>query len=80
MFFILFSVQISPGYRGFIVDSLPRLSILDDTRITADERHTFSGLSLKKGLTPLSIIHDGDSKDILNDFNGIVMSKFSGNF
>ncbi|KFO89115.1 Leucine-rich repeat-containing protein 43, partial [Buceros rhinoceros silvestris] len=33
-----------PTYRGFLVDSLPKLSILDDIRIGPDERHQFHGL------------------------------------
>ncbi|NWX11741.1 LRC43 protein, partial [Aegotheles bennettii] len=32
-------------YRGFLVDSLPKLSILDDIHIGPDERHQFHGLS-----------------------------------
>ncbi|NXP15889.1 LRC43 protein, partial [Thinocorus orbignyianus] len=34
-----------PTYRGFLVDSLPKLSILDDIRIEPDERHQFQGLA-----------------------------------
>ncbi|CAM9533272.1 unnamed protein product [Bubo scandiacus] len=34
-----------PTYRGFLVDSLPRLCILDDIRIGPDERHQFHGLA-----------------------------------
>ncbi|NXI71985.1 LRC43 protein, partial [Anseranas semipalmata] len=34
-----------PAYRGFIVDSLPKLSILDDIHIGPDERHQFRGLA-----------------------------------
>ncbi|NXK17394.1 LRC43 protein, partial [Arenaria interpres] len=34
-----------PTYRGFLVDSLPRLSILDDIHIGPDERHQFHGLA-----------------------------------
>ncbi|XP_070572710.1 leucine-rich repeat-containing protein 43-like isoform X2 [Ptychodera flava] len=37
-----------PGYRGFVIDSLKKLSILDDFRVTADERHHFRGLSKRK--------------------------------
>ncbi|XP_077995705.1 leucine-rich repeat-containing protein 43-like isoform X2 [Glandiceps talaboti] len=37
-----------PGYRGFVIDSLKKLSILDDFRITADERHHFRGLARRK--------------------------------
>ncbi|KAK2537832.1 Lrrc43 isoform A [Columba livia] len=34
-----------PTYRGFLVDSLPKLSILDDIYIWPDERHRFHGLA-----------------------------------
>ncbi|NXJ35755.1 LRC43 protein, partial [Ciconia maguari] len=34
-----------PTYRGFLVDSLPKLSILDDIQIGHDERHQFHGLA-----------------------------------
>ncbi|NXX17945.1 LRC43 protein, partial [Podargus strigoides] len=34
-----------PTYRGFLVDSLPKLSILDDIHIGPDERHQFHSLS-----------------------------------
>ncbi|NXT02230.1 LRC43 protein, partial [Jacana jacana] len=34
-----------PTYRGFLVDSLPKLSILDDIHIEPDERHQFHGLA-----------------------------------
>ncbi|XP_006818075.2 leucine-rich repeat-containing protein 43-like [Saccoglossus kowalevskii] len=37
-----------PGYRGFVIDSLKKLAILDDFRVTADERHHFRGLSKRK--------------------------------
>ncbi|KFV18944.1 Leucine-rich repeat-containing protein 43, partial [Tauraco erythrolophus] len=34
-----------PTYRGFLVDSLPKLCVLDDIHIGADERHRFHGLA-----------------------------------
>ncbi|NXX44239.1 LRC43 protein, partial [Tricholaema leucomelas] len=34
-----------PTYRGFLVDSLPKLSILDDIHIGPEERHRFQGLA-----------------------------------
>ncbi|KAM6377620.1 leucine-rich repeat-containing protein 43 [Pluvialis apricaria] len=40
-----------PTYRGFLVDSLPKLSILDDTHIGPDERHQFHGLARQPELT-----------------------------
>ncbi|NXG76598.1 LRC43 protein, partial [Baryphthengus martii] len=40
-----------PTYRGFLVDSLPKLSILDDIRIGPDEKHQFHGLAGQPELT-----------------------------
>ncbi|KFQ34535.1 Leucine-rich repeat-containing protein 43, partial [Merops nubicus] len=34
-----------PTYRGFLVDSLPKLSILDDIHIGPGERHQFHGVA-----------------------------------
>ncbi|KFQ33796.1 Leucine-rich repeat-containing protein 43, partial [Mesitornis unicolor] len=34
-----------PTYRGFLVDSLPKLCVLDDIQIGPDERHQFHGLA-----------------------------------
>ncbi|NXT83774.1 LRC43 protein, partial [Zapornia atra] len=34
-----------PTYRGFLVDSLPKLFVLDDIHIEPDERHQFQGLA-----------------------------------
>ncbi|XP_042661611.1 leucine-rich repeat-containing protein 43 [Tyto alba] len=39
-----------PTYRGFLVDSLPKLSILDDIHIGPDERHQFHGLARQSEL------------------------------
>uniref|UniRef100_A0A8C3TIF6 Leucine rich repeat containing 43 n=1 Tax=Chelydra serpentina TaxID=8475 RepID=A0A8C3TIF6_CHESE len=39
-----------PGYRGFVMDSLPKLCILDDRNISPDEKHQFHGLSSKPDL------------------------------
>uniref|UniRef100_A0A8V5H4W5 Uncharacterized protein n=1 Tax=Melopsittacus undulatus TaxID=13146 RepID=A0A8V5H4W5_MELUD len=38
-----------PTYRGFLVDSLPKLSILDDIHVGLDERHQFLGLASEPG-------------------------------
>ncbi|NWW77622.1 LRC43 protein, partial [Climacteris rufus] len=40
-----------PTYRGFLVDSLPRLSILDDIHIWPEERQQFHGLARQPELT-----------------------------
>ncbi|NWI50855.1 LRC43 protein, partial [Calyptomena viridis] len=40
-----------PTYRGFLVDSLPRLSILDDIHIGHDERQQFHGLARQPELS-----------------------------
>lgn len=37
-----------PGYRGYAIDSIRQLTILDDIRISADEKHFFKGLSKLK--------------------------------
>lgn len=38
-------LQLVPMYRSYVVDSLERLSFLDDIPVTVDERLEFSGLS-----------------------------------
>jgi len=38
------------GYRGYTIDTITTLSILDDICITADERHNFKGFSKIKDL------------------------------
>uniref|UniRef100_A0A8C8A897 Leucine rich repeat containing 43 n=1 Tax=Otus sunia TaxID=257818 RepID=A0A8C8A897_9STRI len=40
-----------PTYRGFLVDSLPKLCILDDIRIGPEERHQFLGLARQPDLS-----------------------------
>ncbi|KAK7475045.1 hypothetical protein BaRGS_00033726 [Batillaria attramentaria] len=41
-------LSLIPGYRGYTIDSLRRLSVLDDIRISADERHHFKGLARRR--------------------------------
>lgn len=41
-------LSLIPGYRGYTVDSLKKLSILDDIMISADERHYFKGLARRR--------------------------------
>ncbi|XP_023793069.1 leucine-rich repeat-containing protein 43 isoform X2 [Cyanistes caeruleus] len=48
-----------PTYRGFLVDSLPKLSILDDIRIWPDERQQFHGLARQPGNKNPSESHSG---------------------
>ena len=43
-------LQLIPGYRGYTIDSLRKLSFLDDLSISADEKHHFKGLAKRKGL------------------------------
>lgn len=38
-----------PAYRGFVVDGLPQLSVLDDIHIELNERHQFRGLARQPG-------------------------------
>ncbi|NWI95243.1 LRC43 protein, partial [Pitta sordida] len=40
-----------PAYRGFLVDSLPRLAILDDVHVGPDERQQFHGLARQPELS-----------------------------
>ncbi|KAK2157160.1 hypothetical protein NP493_1901g00010 [Ridgeia piscesae] len=41
-------LALTPGYRGYTIDSLKKLEYLDDVIITADERHQFKGLAKRK--------------------------------
>ncbi|KAL8575236.1 hypothetical protein ACOMHN_042357 [Nucella lapillus] len=41
-------LSLIPGYRGYTIDSLRKLSVLDDIRISADERHHFKGLARRR--------------------------------
>lgn len=43
--------QLIPGYRGYTIDSLRKLSILDDIMISADEKHHYKGLARRRGMT-----------------------------
>ncbi|XP_028680353.1 leucine-rich repeat-containing protein 43-like [Erpetoichthys calabaricus] len=56
-------------YRGFLVDSLPNLTALDDMRITPEERNRFTGLIRRQDL-PLAeavmIIKMGSIKGLPN--------------
>lgn len=38
-------LMLTPGYRGFVVDNLKTIDLLDDVRIEADERHRHTGMS-----------------------------------
>ncbi|XP_055461993.1 leucine-rich repeat-containing protein 43 [Psammomys obesus] len=41
-----------PYYRGFTVDSLARLCVLDDITVSPNEKHQFRGLSIQGDLLP----------------------------
>ncbi|XP_060239215.1 leucine-rich repeat-containing protein 43 [Meriones unguiculatus] len=41
-----------PYYRGFTVDSLARLCVLDDITVSPNEKHQFRGLSVQGDLLP----------------------------
>ncbi|MGH0165582.1 UNVERIFIED_CONTAM: hypothetical protein FKN15_011298 [Acipenser sinensis] len=43
-------LALTPSYRGFLVDSLLKLALLDDVRVLPDERHHFKGLAKRKEL------------------------------
>lgn len=39
-----------PGYRGYVIDSLPTLTFLDEVNISANEKHLFKGMNRLKSL------------------------------
>ncbi|XP_043833194.1 leucine-rich repeat-containing protein 43 [Dromiciops gliroides] len=39
-----------PHYRGYTIDCLPQLYVLDDVTVSPEERHLFQGLSCKLGM------------------------------
>lgn len=49
-------LQLIPGYRGYTIDSLRKLSILDDIMISADEKHHYKGLARRRGIKFLSSV------------------------
>ncbi|XP_065548630.1 leucine-rich repeat-containing protein 43 isoform X2 [Lathamus discolor] len=56
-----------PTYRGFLVDSLPKLSILDDIHVGFDERHQFLGLASQPELMRSEarvVVSVGDMKGV----------------
>uniref|UniRef100_A0A8B9RYG4 Leucine rich repeat containing 43 n=1 Tax=Accipiter nisus TaxID=211598 RepID=A0A8B9RYG4_9AVES len=53
-----------PTYRGFLVDSLPRLSILDDIHIGPEERHQFQGLARQPGDEAQVVVSIGEIKGV----------------
>uniref|UniRef100_A0A8C0TZD4 Leucine rich repeat containing 43 n=1 Tax=Cyanistes caeruleus TaxID=156563 RepID=A0A8C0TZD4_CYACU len=55
-----------PTYRGFLVDSLPKLSILDDIRIWPDERQQFHGLARQPGDEARLVVSIGEMKGLPN--------------
>ncbi|KAM9095542.1 leucine-rich repeat-containing protein 43 [Sarcophilus harrisii] len=44
-----------PHYRGYTVDCLPQLNVLDDITVSPEERHLFQGLSCKLGAEPAKL-------------------------
>ncbi|XP_061322298.1 leucine-rich repeat-containing protein 43 isoform X2 [Pezoporus flaviventris] len=56
-----------PTYRGFLVDSLPKLSVLDDIHVGFDERHQFLGLASQPELMRSEarvVVSVGDMKGV----------------
>ncbi|KAK3787039.1 hypothetical protein RRG08_037317 [Elysia crispata] len=41
-------LSLIPGYRGYTIDCLRRLTVLDDIHISADEKHHFKGLARRR--------------------------------
>ena len=44
-----FFLQLIPSYRGYTIDSLRQLGVMDDIHISADEKHHFKGLARRRG-------------------------------
>nr|XP_020825777.1 leucine-rich repeat-containing protein 43 [Phascolarctos cinereus] len=42
-------LSLVPHYRGYTIDCLPQLYVLDDISVSPEERHLFQGLSCKVG-------------------------------
>ncbi|NWH84139.1 LRC43 protein, partial [Aegithalos caudatus] len=58
-----------PTYRGFLVDSLPKLSVLDDIHIGPEERQQFHGLAKQPELIRSEaqvVVSIGEIKGLLN--------------
>ncbi|CAH3103742.1 unnamed protein product [Porites lobata] len=58
-----------PGYRGYTIDSIRQLTILDDIRISADEKHFFKGLSKLKDVP----VNEAQVIIYIKSINGIKM-------
>uniref|UniRef100_A0A8C3EWR0 Uncharacterized protein n=1 Tax=Corvus moneduloides TaxID=1196302 RepID=A0A8C3EWR0_CORMO len=59
-----------PSYRGFLMDSLPKLSILDDIHIQPDERQQFHGLARQPG-EPLPLRNEGRVVVSIGEMKGL---------
>uniref|UniRef100_A0A8C9N4E8 Leucine rich repeat containing 43 n=1 Tax=Serinus canaria TaxID=9135 RepID=A0A8C9N4E8_SERCA len=55
-----------PTYRGFLVDSLPKLSILDDIYIWPEERQQFHGLAKQPGDEARLVVSIGEVTGLPN--------------
>jgi len=51
----MLSMQLVPAYRAFTVDSLLKLSFLDDLLVTVDERLLYDGMAQDSGTVCLSV-------------------------
>jgi len=49
MMMMMLHVQLVPAYRAYTVDSLKKLSFLDDLPVTVDERLEYNGVSQDPG-------------------------------
>ncbi|XP_053328550.1 leucine-rich repeat-containing protein 43 [Spea bombifrons] len=61
-----------PYYRGYAIDSLPAMCVLDDIPILPDERHQFRGLSRRKddlGSSAQILVSIGKLQGIPNPLN-----------
>uniref|UniRef100_A0A8C3UL57 Leucine rich repeat containing 43 n=1 Tax=Catharus ustulatus TaxID=91951 RepID=A0A8C3UL57_CATUS len=59
-------LALTPTYRGFLVDSLPKLSILDDIHIWPEEREHFYGLARQPGDEARVVVSIGELKGLPN--------------
>ncbi|XP_065054348.1 leucine-rich repeat-containing protein 43-like isoform X1 [Rhopilema esculentum] len=49
---------LAASYRGLTVDTLKQLKILDDVRITADEKHRYNGIGKIRGISYVEAVCD----------------------
>ena len=58
--------QLTPGYRGYTIDSLKKLDFFDDVTVSADEKHHFKGISTKLGNNAVKTTYTKLLNDLYN--------------